>query len=31
MGEAGRKLVETEFSWPEIAENFIEEYKLIYL
>lgn len=29
MGEAGRKLVEAEFSWPKIAEKFIKEYNKI--
>lgn len=27
MGEQGKKLVETEFSWPEIAEKFAAEYE----
>jgi glycosyltransferase involved in cell wall biosynthesis len=29
MGKNGKKLVETEFSWPEIAESFIKEYNEI--
>ena len=27
IGERGKRLVETEFSWPEIASRFMEAYK----
>ena len=30
MGEKGKRLIKEKFLWPEITENFIKAYKLIY-